>query len=305
MHTKKRTIVLMILSIMVCLLYTWNETAEARRFGGSRSFGSKPAYKRSAPAPAKTPAPTQVAPGRTAPGQKPVAGAASPLGRFGGIGGMMGGMLMGGLIGSMLFGGGAGGVGGGPGLLDILLIGGGLYFLFRFLRARKMAMASQSASPSAAGPIPYERGAAQGWGAVGYAGTESPVEAEQAAYPPGFNAEEFLKGANIMYTRLQAAWDKRDLSDIRQFTTPEVFSEIEGQAKEDPAPGKTELLLVTPQIIEVREIDGQTVATVLFDVMMREDGDNLAKQVRELWHFGRDTDKLDTFWMLEGIQQVE
>jgi predicted lipid-binding transport protein (Tim44 family) len=47
------------------------------------------------------------------------------------LGGLLGGMLMGGLIGSLLFGGGFHG----PTLIDLLLIGGGLFLLFRFLRS--------------------------------------------------------------------------------------------------------------------------------------------------------------------------
>jgi predicted lipid-binding transport protein (Tim44 family) len=45
--------------------------------------------------------------------------------------------------------------------------------------------------------------------------------------------------------------------------------------------------------------------SVLYDVMMRENGTEMAKQVRELWHFSRETQKPDGFWKLEGIQQIE
>jgi predicted lipid-binding transport protein (Tim44 family) len=219
------------------------------------------------------------------------------MGRWGG---MLGGMLMGGLIGSMLFG---GGYGSGPGLLDLLVIGGGLFLLFRFLRARRMA----AEAPSAGGAISFDRGPSQGWGSSGYdPTTEAPsAAAEQPVLPPGFDAAEFLKGAKVMYTRLQASWDKRDLDDIRQFTSAEVFAEIRAQAQADPTPGRTELLLINPRLVEVRETDGRTVAAVLYDVMMRENRDEMAKQVRELWHFSREAGKPSAFWVLEGIQQVE
>jgi predicted lipid-binding transport protein (Tim44 family) len=220
------------------------------------------------------------------------------MGRWGG---MLGGMLMGGLIGSLLFGGGH--AWGGPGLLDLVLIGGGLFLLFRFLRARRMA----ADSPAAGGALSFDRGPSQGWGTSGYdpsAGAPT-ATAEQPVLPPGFDAPEFLKGAKVMYTRMQASWDKRDLDDIRQFTSSEVFEEIRRQAQADPTPGKTELLLVNPRILEVRENDGQTIASVLYDVMMRENREEMTKQVRELWHFSRPTNTPDAFWALEGIQQVE
>jgi predicted lipid-binding transport protein (Tim44 family) len=220
------------------------------------------------------------------------------MGRWGG---MLGGLVMGGLIGSLLFGGGH--AWGGPGIFDLLLLGGGLFLLFRFLRARRMA----SETPSAAGSMSFDRGPAQEWGASGYQPTTDAAAAaeRQPVYPPGFDPDEFLKGAKAIYTRLQTAWDKRDLNDIRQFTKNEVFDEIRRQAQADPHPGKTELLLINPRIVEVREMDGQIVASVLYDVMMRESNDETAKQVRELWHFTRDANKPNAFWELEGIQQVE
>jgi predicted lipid-binding transport protein (Tim44 family) len=215
---------------------------------------------------------------------------------------MLGGLVAGSLIGSLLFGGGMHGTGG-IGMLDIVLIGGGLFLLMRVLRARRMA----AEAPSTGGSMSFDRGTAQGWGSSGYdPGLERKNdETSQPPIPPGFNSDEFLKGAKAIYTRLQSSWDKRDLDDIRQFTAPEVFEEIERQVQEDPAPGKTELLLITPKILEVREIDGQTVASVLYDVMMRETRTELSRQVREIWHFSRKTGEPEAFWVLEGIQQVE
>jgi len=285
-----------ILIFVLGLSYLLVETAEAARLGGGRSFGSRPSYQRSAPAPSPSPTSPQVSPGQSTP-QMPAA--ATGMGRWGG---MFGGLLMGGLIGSLLFGGGMHGAGG-IGLLDIVLIGGGLFLLMRFLRARRMA----AETASAGGSMSYDRGPAQGWGSSGYDPSIDARAGEAAPppIPPGFDSDEFLKGAKIIYTRLQASWDKRDLEDIRQFTSPEVFEEIQRQVQEDPAPGKTELLLITPKILEVREIDGQTVASVLYDVMMRENNSEMSRQVREIWHFSRATGNPDAFWVLEGIQQVE
>lgn len=297
MNKTFRSSILLFFCLTLGLVYLWHETAEARRLGGGRSFGSKPSYQRSAPSPSQNPGSSQTKPGQTAQSQ-PATGTSPPMGRWGG---MLGGMLMGGLIGSLLFGGGHGM--GGPGLLDLLLIGGGLFLLFRFLRARRMAAASQSAGSAMA----LERDSAPAWGSADYTPSlDAPAASvQQPVLPPGFDAEDFLKGANAIYVRLQTAWDKRDLADIREFTSPEVFADIQQQAQEDPQPGKTELLMIEPRIIEVREVDNQTIASVLFDVMLRETEDAMSKQIRELWHFSRERDKPASFWVLEGIQQVE
>ncbi|MEJ5358636.1 MAG: Tim44-like domain-containing protein [Desulfobacterales bacterium] len=265
------------------------QAAEAARLGGGKSFGSRPSYQRSAPLPSPSPSPAAPRPGAAQP-------AVSPQPAFGGFGGMLGGILMGGLIGSLLFGGGH--AWGGPGLLDLVVFGGGLYLLFRLLRARRTA----PAGGGLAGPPAFTRGEPDPWGIGG--GTSAAAQASSPAYPEGFDAEEFLKGARLIYNRLQASWDRRDLEDIRAFTTPEVFEEIRRQAEEDPRPGKTDILLVHPEIQEVREIDGKIVVSVLYDAMLREEASEAARPVRELWHFSRDAKGGDSFWKLEGIQQA-
>ena len=298
MNKKAKIGILISFGILTLLLYCWQVVAEAARLGGGKSFGSKPSYQRSAPATTPGPTSPQLSPGQTTQ-PRPTAGPTpSPMGRWGG---MLGGLLMGGLIGSLLFGGGH--AYGGPGLFDILLIGGGLFLLYRFMRARRMATAS--AAPP--GTMSFDRSPFQGWGQSVFSPSAElePPAAAPATLPPGFDADEFLKGAKAIYTRLQASWDKRDLEDIRQFVSPEVLAEIEHQAQADPQPGKTELLLINPSILEAREAEGQTIVSVLYYVMMRENGTELTKQVRELWHFSRETKKPQNFWKLEGIQQIE
>ena len=289
---------LCVFTISIFLLaFLLDGLAEARRMGGGRSFGSKPSYQKNYSNPT-TPQRQQQA----QPQQGPIG---RPGGLFGGFGGMLGGMLMGGLIGSLLFGGGMRGFGG-PGLLDIIIIGGGLFLLFRYLRARRAA--SQSAGPMSFESVGYrevERGSGAGpWGGVSQ-GREEAVEATPKV-PAGFNVDEFMKGARAAYNRLQDSWNKRDLEDIRQFTSPEVWGEIKRQAAEDPSGGKTEIVLVKAQLLEVNTTGGETVASVYFDVLMREDpNEERPKQVREVWHFSQKEGAQDSFWRLEGIQQLE
>lgn len=216
---------------------------------------------------------------------------------------------MGGLLGSLLFGGMHGF--GGPGLLDILIVGGLLFFLFRFLRARRMA--TESAGSSAFTGSPAISGSAfqdvqpqASWGTSGYgqAPRTIPSSFEPSPIPAGFDEKEFLKGAKAVYTRLQQSWDRRDLNDIREFTSPEVFQEIKRQAEEDPNPGRTEIVLINAELLEVKIEGGQTVASVHYDVLMRESADEtMSHQVREIWHFREKSP--GSPWTLEGIQQVE
>lgn len=217
---------------------------------------------------------------------------------------MLGGLLMGGLIGSLLFGGMHSW--GGPGLLDIIVFGGILFFLFRFLQARRMAtqQAGQTTFSTGLGSQETWDSANSGYGTV--QGKSVSADAEEVRIPRDFDQEDFMKGAKAVYTRLQSSWDKRDLEDIRYFTSKEVWQEISRQAQEDPKPSKTEILRVNARLLEVASSNSHTVASVLFDVMMRESKEeDMAKEVREIWHFSKDDKDPKSFWVLEGIQQVE
>lgn len=62
MNKKVKTVILMSVSMVVFLLYLWYDVAEAARLGGGKSFGSRPSYQRSAPAPSPSPTSPQVSP---------------------------------------------------------------------------------------------------------------------------------------------------------------------------------------------------------------------------------------------------
>lgn len=276
--------------------------ADAARLGGGRSFGSKPSMQRS------TTAPVQQKPGmaNAAPGA-----AASKAGLLGGMGGMLGGLLAGTLLGSLLFGGGFSG----GGMMDLLLIALAAFVAFKLyarFRANRSPAAAGAGGPAAAAGMNYQAQPEQApmqrqsdsmWGALKNNATPAP-ETAAPSVPAGFDTEEFLRGAKMAFTRLQASWDKRDLADIGQFAGEAVMKEVKAQFETDPTPGKTEILLVNAQLLSVIEEESVQTASVFFDVLLREEAGRDTNQVREVWHFVRP--KGDTgMWKLDGIQQVE
>lgn len=286
--------------------------ADAARFGGGRSFGgsssfSKPFSSQRLPQSGVTRSPSATQ-------QQPGAAAAAPAAArpgFGMMGGMLGGLLAGTLLGSLLSGHGfAGG-----GMLDILLIGLGLYLLFKFLGRRR---ASQQADTHISGvrmPMPDQEPRDTGthykaeqtqnaaWSNLG--GNTETTTAPSANVPAGFDQEDFLRGAKMLYQRMNESWDKRDLNDIAEFATQPFMAEIRAQADEFPTPETTELMLVEASLVSVVKEAGRETATVFFNVLLREDPrQSTSTQVREVWHFVRAADTNET-WRLDGIQQVE
>lgn len=244
-------------------------------------------------------------------------------GLFGGMGGMLGGLLAGGLIGSMLFGGGMGG--GMGGMLDIILIGGLLYLLFKFLARRRAASAGagltkpQEATATAGAGTGYNQYQAHpaqpdqparggmSWDALSSPATQGgaiAAEADTRNIPAGFDENEFIEGAKAAYVRLNTAWDKRDIDDIARFASPAFLNEIKAQAAEDPKPSITEIMLVNASLVEVKQDGDDQMAVVFFNVLLRESANQAAPtDVREMWHFARSADGSGQ-WKLDGIQQV-
>src|SRR2546422_551074 len=126
---RPRALLLMSGLSLASLLLLDNATVWARAGSGgsrgSRSYSS-PATPSSpsSPSPVTTPPPSS----SQQPMQRP--------GMFGGLMGGIAGFALGGLLGSMLFGGMGGGFGGGVGLLELLLVGCAICFLFRGGRGR-------------------------------------------------------------------------------------------------------------------------------------------------------------------------
>lgn len=297
-----------ILMAVFFLLAASLDVALAKRLGGGGSIGNRQSFSQS------TSRPDMGAPsGSFGSSQATRPGPAGAGGMFSrpGLGGMLGGLLVGGLVGSMLFGGGHG-MGGGPGLLDLLLIGGGLFLLFKFLRSRRTATAdgpsmarTYEAAPRRPEPAqsPMRDAAAGGWANLG-----APQAAPAAGpeIPAGFDAEEFLAGAKTLFARLQRAWSARDLADIAAFATPVFMEDVRRQAAEDPKPSPTDVLLVDARLLEVRRQGPVTIASAYFDTLLREDPKaDKPEQVREVWHFTRRDDIPGDAWRLDAIQQLD
>ncbi|MDR1243195.1 MAG: 39S ribosomal protein L45 [Deltaproteobacteria bacterium] len=284
------------------------DSAEAARFGGGRSFGGG-SFNRSAPAPLRQPGiPSRNPSGNTA--QNPSAGFAP-----GGMGGMMGGLLAGSMLGALLFGGAFSGIGG----MDLLLLGAAVFLVLRLLRSRRQSAATATAQSNYSGRSAYDS-PADPWGKLRQDGGRKASAAftgseheEAFTLPAGFDLEDFMKGAKIMFTRMQESWDKRDLEDIALFTGKTVLREIERQAAEDPEPSTTDILMINARLLDFKQNetnDGgagtRDRAAVYFEVLLREEQNQETHEVREIWHFIRRTDGAEPGrWKLGGLQQVE
>lgn len=189
--------------------------------------------------------------------------------------------LAGGLIGNMLFGsrgyGAAGpGYGGSSiGLLDLILIGVGIYLLFRFLRRRREQLAYQSS-----GSMDYQQPSGYG-GPIAqpvelYDQQEMSPEARNLQdgleqihrFDPVFNEVRFTETAQDLFFRIQAAWMNRSVEGAENILTDDMTATFLIQFAEMKQKGQINRLeniaIRKVEITEAWQESGTDFITVLF-----------------------------------------
>ena len=146
------------------------------------------------------------------------------------------------------------------------------------------------------------------WQHYGGEEDEKPTPGQVAARAGGFDEQEFLEGAKLVYTRLTRAWDEGDLDDARQFLTDHMFEASErraAQRSDAQDEGATDILLLNPSMAGFETADGEVRASVLYDVLLRPPGAQEPHQVREVWTFVKPEDDHGAMWRLDSIRQLE
>jgi predicted lipid-binding transport protein (Tim44 family) len=276
----KRYIALFALAFACLALFS--NAAEARRFGGGGSLG-----KQRSIAPQQAPTTPAAQPAKamdygSAPAQKSGSKWLGPLA----------GLALGAGIGTLLAG---MGLGQGLGAAVMMLMAGlAVFFIVSMLRSRQQPL---TADASAIYP---------GTDAVAFdtARSENPVAGSQNI-PADFPAASFVRSAKTTFIRMQAANDRRDLDDIREYTTPEMFAEIAMQLDEriDAVPQKTDVIEIDCELLEVGNEGNFAVASVRFTGRLRENGGD-PEAIDEIWHVQKDSADENSVWLLAGIQQT-
>lgn len=299
MPTRSRKLVSTAVTTLVFAL-AFSQFADARSLSGGRSMGrqSSTYSQRQAtpPAPAVKPAPQQAAPTPAQPA--PLTPAATPPRNrwLAPLAGIAAGLGLGALLSHFGMGGALGGGIGGMLLLGALVIGG--LMLYRRL----------SGAPAAGGfggntqPWPQEPAAVPPTPAVP---ADSAASSPQDwTIPAGFDVPSFQRQARVDFIRMQAAWDKGDIEDIRAFTTPEMFAEIRLELSDRGAAANcTDVVECTAELLGMEILaTGAQLASVLFTGALREEVGAPAQAFREVWNFLR-RDGDSSAWLLAGIQQ--
>lgn len=279
--------------------------AEAKRLGGGKSVGmSRSADTIKAPAapPAKQATPAQQATPAAAPAAAPASGMSRWLGPLAGLAAGIGlaalfsHLGMGEAMGNFV-------------MIALLVLAAVVVFKLLFRKKQAASEASGMQYAGAGGmnaPARFEAPEV-GAGQTAVAGASGVAAAGTAtrSIPAGFDVDGFVRQAKLNYIRLQAANDRGDMDDIKQFTTPEMFAEIQMQYQErGKSAQETDVMVLNAELLDVSEEAAQYIASVRFFGQIREDAHAAPEAFDELWHLTKPADG-SRGWAVAGIQQFQ
>lgn len=317
----KRLVALASVGVMLLTVCLWPMDAWARA-GSGKSVGSRGSRSSSAPARHD---PSAASSNRQA---VPPAAVQQPMPqRSGWMSGLMGGItgfVLGGLIGSMLFGGFSGGLFGGLGLLEILLIGGLIYFAFVYIRRRQQPT---PASPYGYGPpqgidIPSWQAESRPTSTATRGATEGDLERglrHLRQMDSTFDPERFAATVAAAFCTIQTAWTARDMGAAHGLMTPDMYETMQKECDRLRAERRINRLehmaVRAVQVTEAWQETGQDFVTVhilasLLDYTVDETSHQVLAgsgtepvQCEEYWTFVRPIGA--SSWKLSAIQQAE
>lgn len=273
----RRFLALFLMVMVACSLII--NDAQARRFGGGRSFGvqrSVSSFSR----------PSMQA-------------AAAPRSGFANKWlGPLAGLAAGGLLASLFMGNGFGGS-----ILTLLIVAFAFLAIVNLIRRKMQASPQSAAHAYGRNPNTMRDTVSQ----FMFNNNQQASSAQGASFPQGFDADTFLRDAKVSFLRLQTAYDTKNLTDLREFTTPEVYAEIQLQLQErGEDENRTDVKSLETQILDVTTAPDASsdtvVASVRFSGVVSENSDHISTSFNEIWHFRTDS-RATSCWLVAGIQQ--
>ena len=271
------------IALALFLSFSFSMDAEARRFGGGKSFGGmkqRPAQQQQQQKPA-------------APAKQPAAAGAKPA--FGGFGGMLMGLAAGGLLASMFMGEGFEGLK----MMDMLIFGLIAFVIFKLIASRRRQMPQTA---TAGGP-PMQREAHTPTENI--FGSAAPAAAVKPVInaPAWFNETSFLQAAEGHFNTLQQHWDANEMEQIAEFVTPELLTFLSNERSSlGDGMQSTYIDDLSVELDDVNEEGAITVATLTFHGVAKTSRFDQGESFSESWRMERNNGENQP-WLIAGIRQ--
>lgn len=280
--------------------------AEAKKFGGGKSFGklfkTTPAKKPLADNKNNT---SQTATTTQTNTQKNNLKNGKGKGLMGGL---LGGLLAGGLI-AALFGGAFEGIQ----FMDILLIALIAFVAYRLFKGMSQAKAASMQRTAYAGDTPYTSqpnheqrfeapNASPAFGGEAQQEEKNVRDEVPLDLPPGFDLNGFLSGACDHYRTLQEAWNKSDFDVITEYTSPNLAEELIRERKQLEGEQNTEVMYVDADLVRAHQVFGTAQVSIKFSGRYKDQAEGAEEEISDIWHLERDLKEPNAPWFIIGIE---
>ncbi len=256
--------------------------ADARRFGGGKSFGGGMKHRQAQQQQQKPAQPNKQAP---AAGAKPA---------MGGLGGMLMGLAAGGLLASMFMGEGFEGLK----MMDILIFGLIGFVIFKLIASRRRAMPQAAAAGGPAMQREAHNATQNIFGGAAPAAVKPVINA-----PAWFNETSFLQAAESHFNALQQHWDANEMEQIAEFVTPEMLTFLTNERSSlGDGMQSTYIDDLSVQLDGVDEEAELTVATLTFHGVAKTSRFDQGEAFSESWRMERQHGDNQP-WLIAGIRQ--
>ncbi len=259
--------------------------AEAKRLGGSKSFGKSFSINKS---------PTKSATSGTAANSSTTKKSGGFLGGLGG--GLLGGLLAGGLFAALLGSGAFDGISFG----DILLFAVIGFLIYKLFFANRRRAASPAGDNGMFREMPSStRDSVQPSPMSGVSGFASQPEIQ---LPPGFNEQAFIAEAKNHYVTLQKAWDDNNFDEISDYFSSDLCAMLQTErAKYGADKPRTEVVSLMVDLVRGEYIGSVASISLRFSGWIKEGSETT--ETNEVWHLEKDVSDARGNWTVVGIQQ--
>lgn len=273
---------LIVIFSLLALLCTASFDAQARKKFGSKKRGKTPETQQTAQK-------QQTDTNTISPAAKPKSN------KKGMMAGIFGGLLAGGLIASMM-----GDDFEGMQLLEMLLMAGIGFFIFKLIVAmiqRKNQPAIAHAQQAYNAPQ-MKQNAAEQTTASGFSATNTvPLN-----LPPNFDTNGFLQGARSHYHTLQTAWNNADYNTMAEYLSPELLADFKTE-RDTIECVATEVMFIDAELVRAETDADKWQVSVRFKGKYRDLSDKKEQPILEIWHLERLT-RDDAPWLIVGVEDL-
>ncbi len=122
--------------------------------------------------------------------------------------------------------------------------------------------------------------------------------------PLWFDNASFVEGTKLLFVRLQEAWDRGDVRDIRNYTTPAGFAALQQQRAglgTGAAPHLTDVINLTAELCSICHQDDEVLAWVRFHGLLQDQSTQITRPFAERWQVRHKSDSQLGEWWITAI----